>query len=124
MPWSSIILSCHFEEFNYCQNVLLVLSLRLIQFIGTFSFMVRGATLLVLATRQTDVSTSAIQIPTTPPPPPIIPNRREIRDWLIVDRQIGSFYEVRVNSRERKLTGNCFICVSQHNIFAIYLFSH
>ena len=79
---------------------------------------------VLLATRQTDVSTSAIQIPTTPPPPPIIPNRREIRDWLIVDRQIGSSYEVRVNSREGKLTGNCFICVSQHNIFAIYLFSH
>ena len=69
---------------------------------------------------------SVLQIPPTPPPPPpIIPNRREIRDWLIVDRQIGSFYEVRVNSREGKLTGNCFIiCVSQHNIFAIYLFSH
>ena len=43
MPWSSFILSCHFEEFDYSQNVLLVLSLRLIQFIGTFSFMVRGA---------------------------------------------------------------------------------
>ena len=42
MPWSSFILSCHFEEFDYSQNVLLVLSLRLIQFIGTFSFMVRG----------------------------------------------------------------------------------
>ena len=55
--------------------------------------------LLLLATRQTDVSTSAIQIPTTPPPPPIIPNRREIRDWLIVDRQIGSFYEVRLARR-------------------------
>ena len=58
----------------------------------------------LLATR----SPSAIQIPTnttpTPPPPPIIPNRREIRDWVIVDRQIGSFYEVRVNSREGKLT--------------------
>ena len=81
---------------------------------------------ILLATRQTDVSTSVIQIPatTTTPPPPIIPNRREIRDWLIVDRQIGSFYEVQVNSREGKLTGNCFICVSQHNIFAIYLFSH
>ena len=31
MPWASFILSCHFEEFDYSQNVLLVLSLRLIQ---------------------------------------------------------------------------------------------
>ena len=42
MPLSSFILSCHFEEFDYSQNVLLVLSLRLIQFISTFPFMVRG----------------------------------------------------------------------------------
>jgi hypothetical protein len=42
MPWSSFILSCHFEEFDYSQNILLVLSLRLIQFIVTFPFMVRG----------------------------------------------------------------------------------
>ena len=47
----------------------------------------------VLGTHQTDVSTSVIQIPATPTPTAIIPNRREIRDWVIVDRQIGSFYE-------------------------------
>ena len=47
-----------------------------------------------MATRQTDVSTSLIQIPanTTTSPTPIIPNGREIRDWVIVDRPIGSFY--------------------------------
>ena len=44
---------------------------------------------LILATRQTDDSSSVIQIPTTTPPPPttttpIIPNRREIRGWVIV----------------------------------------
>ena len=71
---------------------------------------------ILLATHQTDVSTSVIQIPATPTPTttPIIPNRREIRDWVTVDRQIGSFYEVQ----------NCFICVSQHKCIAIYLFSH
>ena len=49
---------------------------------------------------------SVLQIPTTTPPPttPIIPNRRGIRDRVIVGRQIGSFYEVRVNSSEGKLT--------------------
>ena len=58
-----------------------------------------------LATRQTDDSSSVIQIPTTPPPPtPIIPNRREIRGWVIVGKKIVSFYEVRVNLREEKLT--------------------
>ena len=58
---------------------------------------------------------SVIQIPTTTTTtPPIIPNRREIRDWVIVDRQIGSFYEVRVNSREGKLTWSWFISVSHH----------
>ena len=49
-----------------------------------------------MATRQTDDSSSVIQIPTTPPPPPttttpIIPNRREIRGWVIVGKQIVSF---------------------------------
>ena len=62
----------------------------------------------LLATRQTDDSSSVIQIPTTTPPTttttPIIPNRREIRGWVIVGKQIVSFYEVRVNSREEKLT--------------------
>ena len=67
----------------------------------------------LLATRQTDVSTSVIQIPATPTTS-IIPNRREIRDWVIVDRQIGSFYEVRVNSREGKWPWNYFISVSHH----------
>ena len=56
----------------------------------------------LLATRQTDDSSSVIQIPTTTTP--IIPNRREIRGWVIVGKQIVSFYEVRVNSREEKLT--------------------
>ena len=38
-----------------------------------------------LVTRQTDVSTSVIQIPATPPPTtPIIPNRREMRGFAIV----------------------------------------
>ena len=47
---------------------------------------------------------SVIVMPATTTTPPIIPNKREIRDWIIVDRQIGSFYEVRVNSCEGKLT--------------------
>ena len=38
----------------------------------------------LLATRQTDVSTSVIQIPTTTTTPPIIPNRREMRGFVIV----------------------------------------
>ena len=49
-----------------------------------------------LVTRQTDVSTFLIQIPanTTTSPTNNIPNGREIRDWVIVDKQIGLFYEV------------------------------
>ena len=42
----------------------------------------------MLATHQTDDSSSVIQIPTTTP---IIPNRREIRGWVIVGKQIVSF---------------------------------
>ena len=42
----------------------------------------------------------------------------------LVYRQFGSFYEVWVNSREGKLTWNCFICVCQHKFIGIYLFSH
>ena len=38
-----------------------------------------------LVTRQTDVSTSVIQMPATTP---IIPNRREIRGWVILGKQI------------------------------------
>ena len=59
-----------------------------------------------MATRQTDDSSSVIQIPTTPPPPttttttPIIPNRREIRSWVIVGKQIVSFYEVRTRKKK------------------------
>ena len=77
--------------------------------------------MIILATRQTDDSSSVIQIPTTTP---IIPNRREIRGWVIVGKQIVSFYEVRVNSRKEKLTWNSFTCVSQHKCIEIYLFSH
>ena len=57
----------------------------------------------ILATRQTDDSSSVIQFPTTTTTP-IIPNRREIRGWVIVGKQIVSFYEVRVNSRKEKLS--------------------
>ena len=72
-----------------------------------------------MATRQTGYSSSVIQIPTTP----IIPNRREIRGWVIVGKQIVSFYEV-TNWRKEKLTWNSFTCVSQHKCIEIYLFSH
>ena len=75
----------------------------------------------LLATRQNDDSSSVIQIPTTTP---IIPNRREIRGWIIVGKQIVSFYEVQVNSRKENLTWNSFTCVSQHKCIEIYLFSH
>ena len=82
----------------------LAYTLLLLQLLLCFQMQMTIFATVFLATRQTDVSTSAIQIPTTTPPP-IIPNRREIRDWLIVDRQIGSFYEVQVQSEllQRKI---------------------
>ena len=42
----------------------------------------------------------------------------------LVYRQFGSFYEVRVNSREVKSTWNCSIYFCQHKFIGIYLFSH